>query len=323
MTASESLTLRSFQAIGTNVAIAVTEPGAADLAAAMLRSRLSTLDEACSRFRPDSEISMLQRSAGSAMPVSDVLFDAVAVACDVARLTGGAVDPTVGRALEVLGYDRDYRLLSPEEVEGGREEPSPAPGWWCIGLDAERRTICVPHGVHLDVGSSAKAWAADRAARHIAARLETGVLVSLGGDVSVAGPPPRGGWRIGIAVESSTPVDEVDQVVSLTRGGLASSSPGVRSWGPGRTRHHIVDPRSGESSSTYWTLVSASAPTCVEANAMTTAAIVWGSSAVARLAGFGHPLRLVRHDGAVVTLNGWPADREAAQGRLERSGVAG
>ena len=69
-------------------------------------------------------------------------------------------------------------------------------------------------------------------------------MVSLGGDIAVAGTPPQGGWAVGIAVDSSTPVDRVDQVVAIRGGGLASSSTAVRTWDSGVRRvHHIIDPR--------------------------------------------------------------------------------
>jgi thiamine biosynthesis lipoprotein len=151
--------------------------------------------------------------------------------------------------------------------------------------------------------------AADRAAALLADQLGDGVLVSLGGDVAVAGAPPVGGWAVGIAADSATPADEVDQVVAINNGGLASSSSAVRRWSTGdRQVHHIVDPRTGDCAAPYWTLVSAVGATCVDANAVTTAAMVWGASALDLLPSFGQAMRLVRHDGQTVYLNGWPEE---------------
>jgi len=135
------------------------------------------------------------------------------------------------------------------------------------------------------------------------------VLVSLGGDVAVAGSAPSGGWAVGIAHESSTPADDVDQVVAITSGGLASSATSVRSWKSGdRTVHHIVDPRTGDCADPYWILVSAAGSNCVAANVATTAAIVWGADALERLPLLGQAARLVRFDGEVFTVGGWPQD---------------
>jgi FAD:protein FMN transferase len=125
----------------------------------------------------------------------------------------------------------------------------------------------------------------------------------------VAGPPPEGGWPVGIADDSSTTGSDVDQVVAIHQGGLASSSTLVRSWLVGTERvHHIVDPTTGGSAKPYWRLVSASGQTCVDANAVSTAAVVWGDDALERLPQFQQAVRLVRHDGTVFTVGGWPED---------------
>ncbi len=132
---------------------------------------------------------------------------------------------------------------------------------------------------------------ADRAAARIADQFDTGVLVSVGGDIAVAGPPPPGGWAIGIAVESSAEQGESDQVVAISQGGLASSSTAVRTWNVGTEKvHHIIDPSTGYAAAPYWTLVSVAGATCVEANALSTAAVVWGRDALDRLVPSGKPL---------------------------------
>ena len=315
--------LRSLRAIGTTTVVAVTEPAVAERAALIVRDELSAIDATCSRFRPDAEIAGVNDADGAAVPVSALLFQAIQTACEVAEMTAGAVDPTVGAAVDSLGYDRDFGLLvdtgldlpddavaelPPVAAPGLVRPPIPAPGWWRIELDARHRTVRVPPGTRLDLGSSAKALVADRAATRVADALPTGALVNVGGDISVAGPVPSGGWAVGIAPDSSAPGHEVDQVVSVTAGGLASSSTGVRTWHRrGRRVHHIVDPATGDCAEVHWTLVSATGRRCVEANAVSTAAIVWGRGAVARLTAMGHCARLVRADGRVVRLNGWPA----------------
>lgn len=306
----EAPALRRVRALGTTAVVAVTEVPGADDALRLLRAELEALDRACSRFRADSEIRALSHRPGTPVVVSDLLWEAVTVALRTAAATGGAVDPTVGAALDALGYDRDFAAVG----QGGDDDrtpgvPAPAPGWWTVEVDDAARTVNVPHGVRLDLGASAKALVSDRAAARIAGTVGGGVLVSVGGDVSSAGPPPDGGWAVGIALDSSAPPDAVDQVVALHAGGLASSAPGVRTWVRGGRRcHHIVDPRTGCSVDPFWRLVSVSAPSCVAANAETTAAVVRGAAAVRPLVASGRPARLVRHDGEVLALNGWPAD---------------
>src|SRR5262249_30344697 len=148
---------------------------------------LAEVDAACSRFRDDSELVALDASAGRPTEVSPLLAEALTVALRAAEATDGAVDPTVGSAMNAIGYDRDFTLV--------REDDRPvkllvkrAPGWRLVTLDD--RKVTVPEGVRLDLGATAKAWAADRAATGLARAAGCGVLVSLGGDTAVAGEPP-------------------------------------------------------------------------------------------------------------------------------------
>jgi thiamine biosynthesis lipoprotein len=305
------LTTRSFRAIGTTATVVVQDAGVADEAARLLAAELEEIDLACSRFRSDSELEHVHRHAGTTVEVSALLFEALRVAVEAAERTGGAVDPTIGNAIAALGYDADL-----DEVLGRPTGPPPAlgsvAGYAHVQLDAADRTVRIPRGVRLDLGSTAKALAADLAAAHIARALGSGVLVSLGGDIAVAGGPPARGWAVGIAQESSAPAGSADQVVAITRGGLASSATAVRAWKAGdRVVHHILDPRTGDSAAPYWVLVSATGASCVEANVVTTAAVVWGPEALERLAGFEQSVRLVRSDGEVFSANGWPLERAA------------
>jgi thiamine biosynthesis lipoprotein len=136
--------------------------------------------------------------------------------------------------------------------------------------------------------------------------------VSIGGDIAVSGPPPDGGWSIGVAVDSRTAPDHAPHRVAIREGGLASSSTQVRTWQMGsELMHHIVDPRTGRSCNPYWTLVSATAPSCVDANTLSTAAVVWGEDATERLRPFGQSVRLVRHDGEIFVVGGWPTGSDS------------
>lgn len=300
-------TERSFRALGTTATVVVTVAARAAEAERLLRAEVEAMDLTCSRFRTDSELSAFHAHAGRTVEVSPLLFEALSVAYEVAEKTHGAVDPTVGSAIATLGYDRHF-----EEIESRPlrlADLGPVPGFRHLHLDHARRTARIPEDVRLDLGSSAKALLADRAAVRVAEALGSGVLVSVGGDVAVVGQPPPEGWAIGIAVDSATGPDDVDQVVAIRRGGLASSSTEVRSWQMGTARvHHIVDPATGCSSNPYWRLVSAVGASCVDANALSTAAVVWGDRAIERLRRFGQAARLVRHDGQVFTLGGWPEE---------------
>lgn len=298
---------RTIPAFGTTATVAVTDAESVGDAVALVAWEIEEMDLAASRFRPDSEVCALAAADGERVRVSELLFEAVSVAVAVCEWSGGVVDPTVGRCVEALGYDTDFADIS--DVSGSRA-PRPhvaCTGWRSIELDAAERTIRVPAQTLLDLGATAKALSADRAAGAVARLTGSGALVSIGGDVAVAGPSPIGGWAVGIAESSGARADEVDQVVSINAGGIASSSTQVRKWTRhGKSHHHIVDPRTGKSADGCWSLVSVAASTCVMANAASTAAVIWGQSAPMRLRLAGFPARLVSDDGAVTTVNGWP-----------------
>jgi len=297
--------VRSTQAIGTTATVVVDDPDAADAALALLTLDLDALDRACSRFRPDSELRRLEQRGGRTSRVSPLLFDALQAACDVATRTAGIVDPTIGSALVALGYDRDFTSLG-DGADLSDRPPSPAPGWWRITLDPSDRTVSVPDGVHVDLGSTGKAFGADRSAARIADALGCGTLVNLGGDVAVAGPAPLDGWGVGIASHCTDAPSDADEVVALRHGGLATSGTTVRTWvRGGRTVHHIVDPWTGAAAPATWALVTALGTTCVEANGWSTAAVVWGEDAPGNLIAHGVTARLVHADGHYVTVGPW------------------
>jgi len=274
----------------------------------MLEADLAEVDAACSRFRPDSELSSLPRD-GRPVTISPLLAEAVGAALRAAALTGGDVDPTVGAALAALGYDRDFAQVQPE-APGPAQPVSAAmiPGWRSIRLDG--RVLTLPPEASVDLGATAKAWAADRSAARIASRLGQGVLVSLGGDIAVAGPAPAGGWTIRVQDVTGDPDDDPEgpyAVVAIRDGGLATSSTAVRRWRRGGSvLHHILDPRTGLPADPTWRTVSVTAGTCADANAASTAAVIRGRQAPSWLARHGLAARLVDTTGLVLTVGGWP-----------------
>ncbi len=303
----------SWRALGTLVHLVVTEPRCLPQARTLLEADLAEVDLACSRFRPDSEIVNLQASHAASeqvsQQVSPLLAEAIAVALRAAELTDGDVDPTVGAALSALGYDRDF-----EQVQKAQPRQSitvrTVPGWRAVHLDG--RTLTMPPGIQLDLGATAKAWAADRSAARIAGQTGAGVLVSLGGDIAVAGPAPEGGWRIRVQDVTGAPEDRPEgpyTMIAIRDGGLATSSTQARRWQRGGdVLHHILDPRTGLPADPVWRTVSVAAGTCADANAASTAAVIRGRAALGWLAGLGLPARLVDATGAVFTVAGWPHD---------------
>jgi len=306
-----------WEAIGTQVRLVLTDPAALAAARADLTERLDLLDRTCSRFRADSELRRLEQQPGQGVgrggrrpvAISPLLAELVEVGLRAARLTDGDVDPTLGTALVAAGYDRTFRLVAPDGP-AIRIVTGPAPGWREVQLDRERCLLSVPAGVLLDLGATAKAWAADDAAGALADRFGCGVMVSLGGDISVAGPAPDGGWviRVQDAVgHPGRPAIGPSATVSVASGGLATSSVSARRWVRGGTAmHHVLDPRTGMPAQSPWRTVSVAAASCVDANIASTAAIVRGDAAPGMLRGLRLPARLVATDGSVTTVAGWP-----------------
>ncbi len=153
----------AFPALGTTAVLAVTDADALDAVTAVVRAVIDDVDRACSRFRDDSELMLVNGAGGLAIRVSPTLRDALATALWAAQVTDGLVDPTVGDAVRVLGYDRDFaaveRIGPPAVIRVAR-----VPGWQSVQLDTTAGTVVVPRGVQLDLGATAKAWCADRAA---------------------------------------------------------------------------------------------------------------------------------------------------------------
>jgi thiamine biosynthesis lipoprotein ApbE len=297
-----------WEALGTSVVLRVCDPGSLAPARARVEGELAAIDLACSRFRADS-------TAGRSTRVGPLLMEALEVAVRAAECSDGDVDPTLGRSLELAGYDSDFRLLAPPT--GQPEAPAAITarvraGWRELALDRANRSVRVPAGVKLDLGASAKAWAADRAAAAAAAVAGCGVLVSLGGDIATAGDAPSGGWQVRVTDDHRGHPSAPGQTVSIRSGGLATSSTAVRRWRhDGHTMHHIIDPRTGAPVRTSWRTASVAAATCTDANIAATAALVRGLPATGWLAQLGLPARLLDREGNVTAVGGWPAERAA------------
>ncbi len=303
VTSSESRA--TFPALGTTAVVVVTEPRGLASARDAVQATVDQFDLACSRFRADSELSAVNAAAGSAIHASVVLLDAVGAALRAAQITDGDVDPTVGEALIALGYDEDFALLT------GRPTVSVArvPGWRAVHVDREAGTVRIARGVRLDLGATAKALAADRAAAAACTAAGCGVLVSLGGDLAIAGPAPEPGWLVRVTDDHRSGPEASGQSITVRSGGVATSSTTVRRWqAGGTTAHHLVDPATGLPARVVWRTVSVAAASCLDANIATTAAIIRGAPAVRWLLDCGLPSRLVGVDGTVRHLAGWPAD---------------
>jgi thiamine biosynthesis lipoprotein len=297
-----------FVVLGTGAVVLTVDPTRLELAVAAARSEIDLVDHSCSRFRDDSDLERINASAGRSVTVGTTLLDALQVAIDAARWTNGDVDPTIGCALRLLGYDRDFADVRAGDHVARFAEVA---GWSVIQVDHALRTVRIPAGVRLDLGATAKALAADRAAEAAASAAGCGVLVGLGGDLSCAGTASDEGWAVHVTDWHGDSDDSPGQTIMIHTGGLATSSTTVRRWQRGAEEmHHVVDPTTGGPASGPWRTVSVAAASCVQANVATTAAIVRGDGAVQWLDCLGVPARLVRRDGVVVRTGDWPTEAD-------------
>ncbi len=288
----------------TTARLVVTDPTAIVEARAVCDEILADIDRAANRFDPTSEISTLADD-GAPQQVSVLLAELIAEALGAAATTGGAVDPTVGATLVDLGYDRDISLIQ----DGDRwiAQVRKVRGWQCVDLDGT--TLTLPAGVLLDLGATAKAGAADRCARAVAARFGTGALVALGGDIATAGRAPGAGWQIAV---QDLPTDPPAQIMIPSGWGVSTSSTRRRTWhADGTLQHHLIDPRTSRPVADTWGAVTVVARTCVAANTASTAAIVQGTTGAGWLRRIGLPARAIAADGHVTLFGAWPQEAAA------------
>lgn len=299
-----------FRALGVDCRIVATDERTLPAAHAAAVAWVDDLDATASRFRADSEVARLAAEWSVeptiTAPATPLLRSLVQDALWAADVTGGLVDPTLGRAMEANGYDADLDdVLSrhvDERVAAGREFGPPTSTLRDLRVDSSAGTVTFATGTLIDLGATGKATAADRIAADLAAAQPGGFLVDLGGDLAVAGKPPVGGWVIatdGASAENAR--------ITITGQGVATSGIDRRRWQVGgASRHHLLDPATGRPVSRTWWRVTCVAASALEANTATTAALVLGDAAVGWLTTWGIPARLVSEQGQVHFTPGWP-----------------
>ena len=258
-----------FRAMGSEIQLLVPDRSAR-AAARAVEALFAEWEQALSRFRPLSELSLLNASAGAAVRVGPILLDAVEASLEAARATGGLFDPTLRHELVRIGYDRSF-----EEIGRARPRASPPRGggaWRRIAVDRSAGVVTLPVGGELDLGGIAKGMAVD-ASLDVLARLGVdAALVSAGGDLAVRGLP-RGAtaWSVLVGGDPGGPV------APLVRGALATSGVTRRRWRQGdAVHHHLVDPGTGEPAASGLREVTVAGGTCRIAEAGATAAFVAG-----------------------------------------------
>jgi len=258
-----------FRAMGTDCHLVVN--GGRPLADAA-RARVDELEQRWSRFIDDSDVSRLNRAAGTAVRVAPDTIGLVGRAVEAWRLSGGAFDPTVLGAVLRAGYTRPFDEL------GAAPEPGQSPlGVGAADIAVEGELVRLPAGTGFDPGGIGKGLAADIVANETVAAGAEGVCVNMGGDVRVAGTAPGGGtWTV--AVEHPWQARPL-ALVGLAEGAVATSTTLLRRWvSGGAPRHHLIDPWTGLPSDTDINLATVVAGEAWVAEVLAKAVLLRGSA---------------------------------------------
>jgi len=281
---------RAFRAMGTDVELLIDSDSDArsgdGLEAA--EREIRRLEGLFSRFLPDSELSVLNRTG--ALVAGPEMAEVVGLALDGRETTGGRFDPTVHDAVVAAGYDRSFDEMDLDAADGPPAAPARCGGG--VSLDRDTGMIALDPGVRLDLGGIAKGYCAD----HVAGILSAwgSCLVNIGGDLAAHGVPEDGAWAV--AVETS----EETLSLSLERGAMATSGRDRRRWRrDGAEAHHVIDPRTALPAETDLLRVTVIAGSAAWAEVLATGFLLAGADAAEREAdALGVPCVLVPEGGA-------------------------
>ncbi len=228
------------------------------------------------RFETSSELSALNASAGQPFVASPQMFEVVELAVKLSALTDGWFNPTIIGALEAAGYDRTFDAI--KESSDRRSEPaSNVSAASAITLDAKRHTMTLPKGTRIDLGGIAKGWAVQKAAQQL--MIHGPCLVDAGGDMMTFGAAPgTADWSIEIA----DPIDAENDVMTLHVRDRAVATSGIdrRRWQRnGLWQHHLIDPHTGQPSTSDLLTATVIAPTTVEAEVYAKTVFLLGAQA--------------------------------------------
>lgn len=229
----------------------LTLPGVAEAAGdeawRLVLDAFTSAERALSRFDADSELSRLNRCAGSSVPVSPLLVRALAAAWRAYRVTRGRFDPRILGALEAAGEHAGVTLpASPARL-------GPDDAW--LALDARRGTAGVSAPV--DLGGIGKGLALRWTARRLRRVGHGRFLVTAGGDIVAAGHGPGDRpWVVGL--DDPLHHGRLRATLELNDEAVATSSVAVRSWtdADGRRSHHLIDPATLEPAVPVWSSVT-------------------------------------------------------------------
>lgn len=234
--------MHTFRAMNTDCATVGLPPASRAKAEAWF----AFVEKNLSRFRPDSELSSLNRSAGRPFLASALLFQALFAAQRYYEETEGVFHPYLGRVMEQFGYSASFESLafgSPDKSAADAPTFPADDGQAPARLDPRMMSIVLREGYAADLGGFAKGWSAEQLAAMLRKEgVRTGAI-NAGGDIVFWGVPPQG-WQIGVA-DPFRPESDLKTLRIGRSAGIATSSSLKRRWtdAAGRERHHLIDPR--------------------------------------------------------------------------------
>jgi thiamine biosynthesis lipoprotein len=195
-----------------------------------------------SDYRPDSELSELSATNGVWTPISTDLFLVLARALQVAEVSDGAFDPTIGPLTALWRETRKTQRLPAAAV---LEDARARVGWRLLKLDAARLEARLDRdGMRLDLGGIAKGYILQHALTELVLQGTPAAMVEAGGDLVVGDAPPgKPGWSI--EVPGAGP-EFVKRASALRRAALATSGSTAQFVLVDGVRYsHVIDPRTG------------------------------------------------------------------------------
>ncbi len=267
---------QNFRAMGCNILVVVDQDSdSAPVALTQVPNWFEEWEQTLSRFRPDSELTRLNQTFDQPVHVSQTLWDVYETSQWAEQFTHGLVTPTVYDAVLDAGYDRSFDILPRYQNSSFMPVLTEISPLSVVVADKAARTICLPQGVHLDFGGSAKGWAAHQAMERL--QVEGPALVNAAGDIAVSGPCSNGApWEIG--VKSPFEPEKYFDTLYLKGGGVATSGKDRRRWMQGeRLRHHIINPMTGQPAETNVLTATIIAPSVMYAEAASKAVLIMGA----------------------------------------------
>lgn len=240
-----------------------------------LPERFEEWEQSLSRFRSNSELSLVNQQSGTLQTVSDTFWDVLKLAISIEKNSHGLVTPLVLPALEMAGYTVSFEQISDETNLPSQLTGSPTGILDNVILKPETHQVRLPFGSRLDFGGIAKGWAAQKAVDRLSSYGPA--LVNSGGDVAISNLQKQDlPWKIGVVNPFQPEIDL--GTIEVGRSGVATSGRDFRQWKQdGILRHHIIDPRTGLPAETDLLSATIIAPDVIEAEMAAKIVMILGS----------------------------------------------